>query len=251
MPKKPKPYNQLITHKALLSLIAVLFFAAVANLVANINSTSLSDENGKPYDISESIETPDVPNKSFRSSTLGIEFSYPRQWTVSQGFDPQIGLGDKTNLRIKSPKGVVIHIEPSYLGPKENETCQHNIFDRPHNTLSCNTIEVFSKQKVALGAKNGDTYLVKAVHTGPRPSGSGQPPKSHYLMFLSSDPKLTMSTGPLVGNWQKIGSVTTDSTYLSSFISGVDDTDKNYFKIPEVIQAEQILKTFTDYMPSQ
>ncbi len=237
--------KRLLKNRIVLAIILILFLSASVNLIRNINSTSNTDDQGKPYDISDQIKTPQVPNKTFKSQNLGLEFVYPNEWNVSQGFSEQYGLGQTPSLSVKSPSGVAISIEPSYTSVQAG--CQHNIFDKPHNTLDCTTIEVLSRQKINLKSPEGDVYIIRALYTPARAKGSSAPTPSKYVVMISSDQKLVNSQTALAGNWLDKGIVMLDDKYLTVSIDGVSGYDKNFYQNPDIKQAEQILSTLANY----
>lgn len=238
MPKKSKRRVKLGHHKK------VLMFLVMAALVAGL-VWSVKDKNTPSDQTNTSTTTqPQAQNKTFTSSDIGLKFSYPASWQVSQGFSQQTELGERAAIKIKSPGGLIIYIEPSYLGPTTSG-CKHNILDKPHNTEACNTLEVLSRQKTELSAQDGKVYFIKALYSGPRQNGSM--PNSRYVMFLSSDAKLASTTKPLVGNWLPVGTVLMSSGYISTYVEGGNNNSSGFLNSDEARQAEQILNSISNY----
>lgn len=179
-------------------------------------------------------KAPEGLENRYRNEQIGLEFYYPNTWQVREANkNSSTGL----NVTVSSPGGLQVNVNAHYIGYKPT-TCQQNIYDKPHITSNCPTIEIFNKQFVPLKTPEGDTYLIQAKYT------PGNTSSSQYLVFLSSDPTLTLSQEPLVGTWPNYGIVNTGVIYFNTSLSGVDNSDPSYYLNSSVIQAEEILKTF-------
>ena len=177
---------------------------------------------------------PEGLENRYRNEKIGLEFYYPKNWQVKEANKSSVqGL----NIVVSSPSGLQVNVNAHFDGYHPT-ACQQNIFDKPHITSNCPTIEVFNTQFIPLNTPEGDTYLIQAKYT------PGNTSNSQYLAFLSSDPRLTLSQEPLVGTWPNYGIVNTKAIYYDTSLSGIDNSDPSYYLNNDVIQAEEIFKTF-------
>ncbi len=217
-------------------------FTAAILLLAGWQTLRLSNLNNQTDNLPNinqpSENSPPELTAKYKNAQIGIEFYYPKDWLVQEKFINQKDITSGLDITAKSPSGLVININGRYSG-SQPAVCDKNIYDKPHITSSCSTLEVTGKEYLPVSTPEGDIFLVAAKFTPPNSKG-----RSQHVLFLTSDPNVALSQNPLVGSWPNYGTVNTGTIYLDFSLSGVNNSDPGYYRTADVLMAGKILKTF-------
>ena len=237
------------------SLIEGLIIVVIIGIIGGVGWYVWSQK--KETDQASNPSSTPSANKSLESTSLKeyknpdvyLSFKYPENWTLKEELSDEERGGLEGYVTLKSPKGLVLHIDPNYGG--KGGSCDEDPADKPHNTHNCNTLEVLSKEKIPAKASgvnaefnSQDIYLFHVKFTEARQSGV--PPASTYNVFLSNNKYEIDATEPIIGAWFGLGTVDAGNNKLlfDSYLEGDNLTDPNIFDDDEVKTAEEVLRSF-------
>jgi hypothetical protein len=181
--------------------------------------------------------------KEYKNTSVGLSFKYPDTWDLTENLSNIRDLGDEGVISVVSPNGLALHINPNYGG--KGGGCLDDPTDVAHNTKSCSTLEIISKEKMTAKsniAQEENIYLFSVKYTGPRKDDIA--PASSYAIYLSNNKQEIDATEPLIGAWFNLGIISnSEGPNIDTFLDGVDLTSSSVLKSDDVKKAADILQS--------